>query len=149
MTTGILTQPTYSRQMDELFIGLISVVVEVLGEASIEIAGELVVDLLVRVSKRIMTAAPGVSPLFAVIGIAILGALSGLLSITIFPHPMVHPSRVHGASLLISPLVAGLVMSLIGRGVRGTGRESIQIESFGYGFIFAFAMALIRLMFVR
>jgi hypothetical protein len=40
-------------------------------------------------------------------------------------------------------------MSLIGRGIRGSGRESIQIESFGYAFVFAFAMAVVRFVLVR
>jgi hypothetical protein len=35
-------------------------------------------------------------------------------------------------------------MIMIGRGIRGSGRESIQIESFGYAFIFAFAMPPVR-----
>jgi hypothetical protein len=40
-------------------------------------------------------------------------------------------------------------MIMIGREIRGSGRESIQIESFGYPFIFAFATALVRFALVR
>ncbi len=38
-------------------------------------------------------------------------------------------------------------MSLLGRLVRKRGRTAIDIESFKYGFAFAFGMALVRLYF--
>jgi hypothetical protein len=40
-------------------------------------------------------------------------------------------------------------MSQVGRAVRSRGQEAAQIESFGYGFVFALAMALIRFVFVK
>jgi hypothetical protein len=130
--------------MDDLLIGLISVIAEALVEAFLEIVGELVISLLVRTSRRLFSAVLKIDPLLTTVSLAILGAALGFLSVLIFPRPLVHPSRVHGASLLISPVVTGLVMSQIGRLLRRRGRESTQIESFGYGFVFALAMALVR-----
>jgi hypothetical protein len=56
---------------------------------------------------------------------------------------------MHGISLLISPLLTGLAMATVGRGVRRRGRAPVRIESFGYGFAFAFAFALVRFLMVR
>jgi hypothetical protein len=61
----------------------------------------------------------------------------------------VHPSRFHGISVIASPLIAGIVMSQLGRVLRNHGRRVMPIESFGYGFAFAFAMALVRVLMLR
>src|SRR5437016_5143010 len=84
----------------------------------------------------------------ASVGYTLLGALAGGLSLFIFPHPLVHPSRLHGINLLVSPVVTGLVMSLIGSILSRQGKKVVQIESFRYGFAFALGMALIRYFFV-
>lgn len=81
--------------------------------------------------------------------LVLIGLALGFVSAIIFPHPLVHPSKLHGVSLLISPLLTGFGMSAIGRGVRRRGRIPVQIESFAYGFTFAFAFALIRLLVVH
>jgi hypothetical protein len=60
-----------------------------------------------------------------------------------FPHPLAHPSRIHGISLLVSPVIVGVVMSLIGSVQRNRDKRVAQIESFGYGFAFAFGMAVV------
>ncbi len=46
-------------------------------------------------------------------------------------------------------MIACLVMAFIGRTLRRRGRNSVPIESFGYGFTFALAMALVRFWLVR
>lgn len=66
------------------------------------------------------------------------------MSVMIFPHHLIRPSRMYPISLLISPILTGLLMAQIGRTVRKFGRQSVRIESFGYGFIFALAMGLVR-----
>jgi hypothetical protein len=56
---------------------------------------------------------------------------------------------MHGVSLILSPMLAGLAMSQFGRLLRNRGARTIQIESFVYGFAFALAMAVIRFAFVE
>jgi len=83
------------------------------------------------------------------VAFTLVGVAFGFLSAWMFPHPLVHPSKLHGISLLISPVLTGLVMAYIGRAWRRRGRTSVRIESFGYGFTFALAMALVRFWLVR
>ena len=63
-------------------------------------------------------------------------------------HVQVIEFRLH-VSLSIAPLLAGLVMSAIGSIRRGRGMPVIRLDSFAYGFIFAFGMALIRFLFTK
>jgi hypothetical protein len=135
--------------MEDFLIGLISIIAEALAEVFLETAVGLVISIFLRTSRRLFSAILKLDPILTTFSLAILGAASGILSVLILPHPLIHPSPVHGTSLLISPIVTGFVMSQIGRGLRRRGRQSTQIESFGYGFVFALAMALVRFVLVR
>ena len=89
------------------------------------------------------------NPALACIGYVFLGGVVGGLSLVLFPHPLVHPSRVPGLSVVISPILAGLGMSLVGSTLRKRKKKAMQIESFGHGFAFAFRMAFVRFFFTR
>ena len=88
-------------------------------------------------------------PPWTILKFTLFGVVSGFLSLLIVPHPLVHASRFHGMSLLISPLVTGLIMALIGRLLRRHRLRSVNIESFAYGFTFAFAFSVIRILTVH
>lgn len=135
--------------MDDLLGGLIAIIAEVLAEALLETVGELLVSFLLRTCRGLFIEFLELSPPFFAIGLAILGGVTGALSVIFFPHPLFHPSPVHGVSLVISPVLTGLVMSQIGSAQRRRGRESTPIESFWYGFVFALAMAAMRFVTVR
>jgi hypothetical protein len=79
----------------------------------------------------------------------LLGAACGVGSVLLFPHALVHPSRFHGISLVVSPVITGLIMSQTGLMRRRKGKETIRIESFGYGFTFALGVAVVRFLFVK
>jgi hypothetical protein len=140
----------YARlsHMDFLF-DLLLAVAEIFLEALFELAGEAVLDLALRALGEAFESLDRANPVLASLGYAILGSLAGSVSLFVFPHPLVRPSRVHGISLLVSPVVTGLLMSFIGSSLRRQGKKVVQIESFGYGFAFALSMALIRFFFVR
>jgi hypothetical protein len=135
--------------MDDLLAVLLSAIFEILGEALIEILLGLAADLVSRMIRRFFVASRRIGPVFTSLMFAIAGYAAGFLSLTIFPRPLVHPSHFHGVSLLISPIVTGLAMALLGSIVRRRGRKSAQIETFGYGFVFALAMALVRFFLVK
>jgi hypothetical protein len=89
------------------------------------------------------------NPPTTILKFTLLGLALSFVSVLVLPHPLVHPSKFHGVSLLISPVITGLIMSFIGRAVRRRGKTPVQIESFAYGFTFAFAFALLRLLLVH
>lgn len=131
--------------MEEFLAALL----EILAEVLTEVAFGVLVDFGVRATRRTLIGLRRANPLVTTVVLILLGLASGLLSVFLFPHPLVRPSKAHGVSLLISPLGAGLVMALVGRTVSRRGGRSVQIESFRYGFTFALAMAVVRLALVR
>jgi hypothetical protein len=128
---------------------LLGFIFELLCEALFEICLSAIVAGVYRSVRHFRVTARRGNPIAAAVLLVIVGLALGFLSVLIFPHPLVHPSRLHGISLLISPLLAGLAMAAVGRGVQRRGRAPVRIESFGFGFVFAFAVALIRFLMVR
>lgn len=135
--------------MEEFLVQLVLAIGELLLDVLIQLAGEVLIDLISRAVGAVFTTALNANAFLTTVGYAIVGALTGGASLFVFPHPLVHPSRFHGISLLISPLLTGLVMSMIGSFLGRRDRPVAQIESFGYGFAFAFGMALVRLLFAK
>jgi hypothetical protein len=87
------------------------------------------------------------SPWLAVAGYAILGALCGALSLWLFSSFFVksHVGRV--VSLVMTPLLAGAAMALMGAWRRKRGEELMRLDKFAYGYVFALAMAAVRFSF--
>lgn len=135
--------------MEDFLLGLLGFIFELLIDAGFElILGEIVAGAY-RSARRFRVTARRGNTMLATAILVLIGLALGFVSAIIFPHPLIHPSKLHGVSLLISPLLTGFGMSAIGRGVRRRGRIPVQIESFAYGFTFAFAFALIRLLVVH
>ena len=135
--------------MEELIGAILGGLLELLAEFLLEVAlGELA-GLLARLARRFRVTVRRSDPLAGTLVFTLVGAAFGFLSALIFPHPLVHPSRFHGIGLLISPVLTGFAMAWIGRAWQRRGRNSVRIESFGYGFTFALALALIRFWLVR
>ncbi|MGA3046477.1 MAG: hypothetical protein ABSD67_07615 [Terracidiphilus sp.] len=135
--------------MDELLAGLLGLIAEVAFEAVFEVAVLELASLLLRAISKLFKSISHGNLVATTIALRMLGALAGFLSVAAYPHPLVHPSRFHGISVIASPLIAGIVMSQLGRVLRNHGRRVMPIESFGYGFAFAFAMALVRFLMLR
>jgi hypothetical protein len=74
----------------------------------------------------------------------ILGIILGFASVAVHPAPIFHSGEVHGMSLLLSPLLTGLVMAGIGWALKRIHRKPVPWESFWGGFAFALGMAVIR-----
>ena len=135
--------------MDEVFFALRSAAAELLFEVFFQVVVEEVVALIVRSIRNVLEESTAINPILAVIGYLLLGIAFGTASLRLFPHPLFHPSKFHGISLVVSPVITGLVMSQVGIVLRRKGKQAVRIESFGYGFTFALGLAIIRFIFVR
>jgi hypothetical protein len=120
---------------------LIEFIIEIAGEALFQIAIELGLELPLSHALR---GARKARPLLAAIGIAIMGTASGMIGIRLFPHRLIKTSRWPGLSLVLAPLVAGIVMQLFGSRRRQHGREASSLATFWGGALFALCMSLIR-----
>src|SRR5947199_6997267 len=135
--------------MLELLVEFFAILLEVFFEAAFEFAAESIGALILRGVAAVFDTSEFKNPLLACVGYVFLGGVAGGLSLLFFPHPLVHRSRVPGLSVVISPVLAGLGMSMVGSTLRKQNMKAMQIESFGYGFAFAFGMALVRFFFTR
>lgn len=135
--------------MEEFFLILFSGLLDILVEVFLQLVAESVVALIDRWFRNLFTESNVRSPIAAATGYFFLGLVFGVLSIFVVPHPLVRPSKIHGISLLISPLITGLIMSQIGVWIRKREFRAARIESFAYGFIFAFGIAIVRFLWSR
>jgi hypothetical protein len=84
-----------------------------------------------------------------VLGYALLGALAGGLSLLIFHNSFIHHPAARLANLVLSPVAGGLGMALLGAWRRRRGQDTIELDRFAYGFLFALAMSMVRFFFAR
>lgn len=118
-----------------LFEFLLQLLMEVFTEAGFQSLSEVFKDRQVR------------NPWAAAFGYFLLGAALGGLSLLIFHKTMIRKPEIRMANLLITPFLMGLVMVLIGKLRRKKGYTLVRLDRFGYGFLFAFGMALVRFLY--
>ena len=130
---------------------LLNIIFKIIFEFFIEFILQLVGEVFVEVTlQKFWGAAWPHKTLNATLAVLMyfgLGVITGWLSLMIFPHSFIRSSRLHGISLLITPLLAGFTMACVGWIRRRQGKLVIQLDSFAYGFLFAFGMALVRFLF--
>ena len=135
--------------MGDFLLELLFLFAEVIFEALFEFALEAAFDLIFRAIAEVFEISELTNPLLACVGYVLLGGATGGVSLLLYPHPLFHPSRVHGISLLVSPILTGLAMWQVGSLLRTKNKKVIRIESFWYGFTFAVGMAFVRFYFTK
>lgn len=117
---------------------------ELLGELLIQIVVEFLVELGIHsIGER---QRKPLDPWIAAIGYALFGATVGGLSLLVFPHNLM-PEAWRVANIVLTPLAAGLAMMAMGTWRARRGGTRLRIDRFGYGYLFALAMALVRYQF--
>jgi len=135
--------------MLEFLFELLLAIMEPLLDALLELIAGAILDVISRLLSGVFDAVEAATPVVGTLIYASLGMFAGGCSILIFPHHLVHPARIPGISLVISPTLTGAALSLVGSFLRSRDRATTRIESFRYGFAFAFGMAVVRLLFAR
>jgi hypothetical protein len=113
-------------------------------EILIPLIGEISIEALARCLGEPFVARERRNAILAGMGYYLIGLILGGASLLIFPRSFVRSETFHGISLLISPVVAGLVMGAMGRWRERQGKTILRLDSFVYGFVFALGMALVR-----
>jgi hypothetical protein len=90
-----------------------------------------------------------ISPSLAAIGYLGWGALAGAISLLILPQHFISTTWLRITNLFLTPLLAGFAMAKLESWRRNRQQELIRLDSFAYGFCFAFGMALVRHMWVN
>lgn len=118
------------------------IIFQFVGEILLQVLFELLVELGLH-SLRKKPEKPGNAVLSA-IGFALSGAVAGGISLLVLPHSLISNIAYRKANLIVTPLIAGGVMMLVGRQRDRSGSALGGLDRFGYAFIFALAMAVVR-----
>lgn len=124
---------------------------EIILQCFFELVLQLVAEVLGEVGSRAcenwFQRKPVQNPWLAGVGYLFLGAVIGTISLLIFKNSFIHSAAIRLANLFLTPLLAGGTMALIGYWRRKKEQELVRLDRFGYGFLFAFGMAIIRYVF--
>lgn len=126
---------------------MLEVLAQILFEFILQIFGELLLALGVRALKEPLKKREERDLGFAFVGYSLLGLAIGGLSLLIFPHSFAHNPQARNIGLLLIPLLSGLVMAGLGWLHIRQGKRQIRLDSFSYGSICAFGIAIVRFKF--
>ena len=115
----------------------------ILGELAAEAAGEGLMYLLWHLVRAPFRPAP-LHPVLGTIGLAAVGAGVGALSYLLHSERVFIDPGPRGVSLLVAPVLSGVLMEYVGRWQKRRGRPTPLLASFAGGAFCAFAMAATR-----
>jgi hypothetical protein len=123
-----------------IFQFFVEIFIQVFAEALFELGFYSLAEALNRKRRR--------NPFLASIGYLLWGGIIGVITIFFFPTLMIKNPTLRILNLFVSPIIAGFAMSAIGSLRRKRGQDTLRIDSFVYGALFAFGMAIIRFLYV-
>ena len=133
----------------EILFELVAPLLQFLAEIFVQVVFEWLAGRGLRVVKAPFQSPSLSSPTLAVFGYALFGATAGGLSLLVFPNGIVGSYTLRLVNLVVTPVIAGALMSVLGAWRRRRGQALIRLDHFAYGMVFAFAMALIRFLFAH
>lgn len=124
---------------------IFEILFEFLGELLLQVFAEALFEIGLHSLAAPFKRKP--NPYLATVGYVLFGALAGGLSLWAFPALFIssQPGRI--ANAIVTPFLAGGCMATIGAWRRRREQRLILLDRFAYGYLFALAMALVRLRF--
>ena len=126
-------------------------------EAVIELVFQIAIEVLLQAAaafgwesvRQAVRRGPQRNPLLPAVGQMLMGAVAGGISVWLVPTRLTEASLFPGISVILSPLVNGLIMDELGDRWSSRGRERPALFNFRAGACFAFGMALVRFLYFR
>ena len=128
----------------EILVEILVWLLHAFGEFILQIVVELLAESGLYGLREPFGRRKPLHPIFAGICYIAFGALGGWLSLLFFPSPFIHSQLGRVANLLLTPLAAGAVMAALGAWRLRRGKDTIRLDRFAYGYLFALAMGLVR-----
>jgi hypothetical protein len=123
---------------------IFELIFEVLAEVVLQIVAEGLFELGLYSLSEALNRKRRRNPILASIGYLLWGGIIGVVTVFIFPTLMIKNAALRILNLIISPIMAGLAMSAIGSWRKRKGQDLLRIDSFLYGALFAFGLAIVR-----
>lgn len=127
--------------------GIFGIILGAILDFLLTAAGELSIELLFRTIRAPFDDREDRNPVFAGMGYALFGLVVGGVSLLIFPNSFARSKSLPGISLLVTPVLCGLLMAGVGWWREQHGQKRIRLDSFLYGYIFALSMAVVRFLY--
>jgi hypothetical protein len=128
----------------EILAGLALFLLQFLGELVVQTVFEGLAELGLHAFRRRRPEARPAHPIVAAVGYLILGAAAGGLSLLILPDSLVNGLYLRIANLVLTPLALAVIMGVIGAWRRRRDQSLVRLDTFGYAYLFALALALVR-----
>jgi hypothetical protein len=122
-----------------IFQAIGEVVLQIVAEGLFELGFYSLAEALNRKKRR--------NPILASIGYLLWGGVIGVVTIVIFPSLMIKNPVFRVLNLIITPIIAGVSMSVLGSLRKRKGQDLLRIDSFFYGALFAFGLAIVRFLY--
>ena len=119
-------------------------ILQLFGELFLQLFVEAIARMFGHIGNQVYARQEPTRPWVAAIGYLIFGTLAGALSLLVFPNLFIKPEWLRVLNLVVTPVIAGVLMGLVGAWRRKHDKTVIRIESFSYGLCFAAGMALVR-----
>lgn len=114
----------------------------------LQLGGELLFDLFYSSADEKFRRRSRAHPVVSGIGLVAVGAAAGFATGLLLPARILQPSPVPGVSLVLSPLLTGVLMEGYGRWRVRRGADHSFVATFWGGALFALAMASVRFLLV-
>lgn len=121
---------------------MLEIIFELLAELLFQIVGEVLVELGLHSLAEPFRKKPNIW--LAALGYALLGTLVGALSLWAFPGHLTRDGWPRLTNLVVTPVLAGVAMTLLGRWRARRGDTVLRIDRFACGYLFALAVAVVR-----
>jgi hypothetical protein len=133
----------------EILLALFGWLLEIAGEFLLQIFFEAIAELFGHVFKASVPRRnkTPLRPELAAVGYMLVGAASGAASLWLMPTLFIRSEPLRFVNLVVTPLLSGATMGWIGNWRRRHDKTTLRLESFAYGFSFAFSMAVVRFVF--
>ncbi len=128
-------------------------ILEIILSLFIEIIAQLIFQFLIFLGFDSVNASfqspKSTNDNFALIGCLIIGAIVGLISYVAYPKRFFNIEYLYGISLVVSPIIVGLVMKVWGEKRLETNKRISVLSTFWGGAIFAFGYSLVRFLLIK
>ena len=148
---GLKVIEFWISELLDIELSSVEIIFEFIFQFILEILGqlffEIIVELCIGGFGHSVSMNQSKSPILSCLGYVLLGSLGAGLSLLVLPSHFIENYHLRILNLFLAPIIVGLIMSLRGRRLVKKGKDPIRIDSFAYGFLFAFVFGLVRFCF--
>lgn len=131
----------------EIILQVLGWILQFFGELLLQVVFEAMAEFFGHAVKEPFRRPRPIQPWLAAVGYLLFGAAAGGVTVWLFPNLFIDARWLRVVNLLLTPLAAGFIMETIGAWRERREKDVLRLESFTYGFCFAFAMAVVRFVF--